>query len=93
MSGTALGDPIEVGAQEKIYGKDRSHVTRIARVEATFLVIRVSVILEVLSLTFTYVYMFYKYVYHIYHIYIYISYIYNYIYIIIYIYIYIISYT
>ena len=24
VSGTALGDPIEVGAQEKIYGKDRS---------------------------------------------------------------------
>ena len=23
VSGTALGDPIEVGAQEKIYGKDR----------------------------------------------------------------------
>lgn len=22
MTGTALGDPIEVGAQEKIYGKD-----------------------------------------------------------------------
>ena len=28
MTGTALGDPIEVGAQEKIYGKDEGVINR-----------------------------------------------------------------